>query len=147
MKNAKTYSAKPTEVERKWLLLDASENTLGRVATVVAKHLTGKNKPMYTANIDCGDYVVVVNTDKLKVTGDKELAKKYYRHSFYPGALKEVDLKTRLDKGDSTGVVEDAIRGMLPKNKLQDGRMARLKVYGGPEHEHQAQSPTKTEVK
>ncbi len=146
MKNAKTYSAKPTDVERKWLLLDASENTLGRVATVAAKHLTGKNKPMYSPNIDCGDFVVIVNAEKLKVTGDKLLSKKYYSHSNYPGALKTTDLKSRMDKGDSTGVVEDAIKGMLPKNKLQDGRMARLKVFAGSEHDHQAQDPKKVKV-
>ena len=102
---------------------------------------------MYTPHIDCGDYVVVINADKLKATGNKVQSKKYYRHSFYPGGIKETDLKSRLDSGDSAGVIEDAVRGMLPKNKLQDGRMARLKVYGGPEHEHQAQNPVKTEVK
>lgn len=147
MKNTKTYSAKPTEVERQWLLVDASETTLGRVATVVAQHLTGKKKPMYTPHIDCGDYVVIINADKLKVTGNKTIAKKYYSHSFYPGGLKETDLKSRLDSGDSVGVVEDAVKGMLPKNKLQDARMARLKVYAGADHEHIAQNPQKTEVK
>lgn len=146
MKNAKTYSAKPTEVERKWLLIDASKNTLGRVATEVAQHLTGKKKPMYTPHIDCGDYVVVINADKLKVTGNKTTTKKYYTHSFYPGGLKETDLKARLDKGDSMGVIKDAVRGMLPKNKLLDARMSRLKVYAGSDHEHTAQSPQKTEV-
>lgn len=147
MKNAKTYSAKPTEVERKWLLVDASENTLGRVASVVAQNLTGKNKPMYTPHIDCGDYVVIINADKLNVSGNKKESKKYFRHSFYPGGIKETDLKSRLENGDSVGVVEDAVRGMLPKNKLLDSRIARLKVYAGSEHEHQAQNPVKTEVK
>ncbi len=147
MKNTKTYSAKPTEVERNWLLLDASETTLGRLSTVAAKQLTGKSKPMYSPNIDCGDFVVIVNAEKLNVTGDKLLSKKYYSHSGHPGALKTTDLKSRLGSGDSTGVIRDAIKGMLPKNKLQDGRMARLKVFAGGEHEHQAQEPKKMEVK
>lgn len=147
MKNTKTYSAKPTEVERKWLLIDASENTLGRVATVAAQHLIGKSKPMYSPNIDCGDFVVIINAGKLKVTGNKLLSKKYYSHSGHPGALRTTDLKSRIDSGDSTGVIEDSVKGMLPKNKLQDGRMARLKVFEGSEHDHQAQDPKKTEVK
>ncbi len=146
MKNTKTYSAKPSEVERQWLLLDASETTLGRLSTVAARYLTGKGKPMYTPNIDCGDFVVIINADKLKVTGSKLLSKKYYRHSGYPGALKTIDLKSRM-VDDSTGVIKDAIKGMLPKNKLQSGRLARLKVFAGSEHDHRAQEPQKTEVR
>lgn len=147
MKNTKTYSAKPSEVDRKWLLVDASETTLGRMASFIATRLVGKNKPTYTPHIDAGDYVVIINADKLQITGNKKLSKKYYSHSGHPGALKEKTLKSRLEDGDSTGVVEDAVKGMLPKNKLQDGRMARLKVYAGSEHDQQAQNPQKVEVK
>lgn len=147
MKNTKTYSAKPSEVSRQWLLFDASETSLGRLASVVAQHLTGKNKAMYTPNIDCGDYAIVINAEKLVVTGNKLDDKIYYRHSLYPGGIKDSTLKARLENGESTKVIEDAVRGMIPKNKLQNGRMARLKVYAGPDHDNQAQGPKKMEVK
>ncbi len=147
MKRNKTYSAKASDVTRDWLLVDASDTTLGRLSTVISMHLMGKNKPMYTPNIDCGDYVIVVNANKLKVTGDKMNAKSYYSHSGHPGALKERTLKSRMEIGDSTGVIEDAVKGMLPKNKLASGRMNRLKVYGDENHNHEAQNPQKVEVK
>lgn len=147
MKQQKTYSAKPSEVTRKWILVDASDTTLGRLSTVVATYLTGKYKPMYTAHIDCGDHVVIINSDKLKVTGDKLQAKKYYSHSGHPGALKQKTLKARMDDGDSTGVVRDAVAGMLPKNKLTNGRILRLKIYRDDNHGHEAQNPQKVEVK
>jgi large subunit ribosomal protein L13 len=137
----KTYSAKPSEVERKWYLLDASELTMGRLSTKAAKLLTGKDKPMFTHHIDCGDYVVIINADKLIVTGDKLNAKMYYRHSHYPGGLKEVNLAHKMANGKSTEVLEHAIRGMLPVNRLRDGRLARLKIYAGAEHQHEAQKP------
>jgi large subunit ribosomal protein L13 len=137
----KTYSAKPTEVERKWYLLDASETTMGRLSTKAAKLLTGKEKPMFTHHIDCGDYVVIINADKLIVTGDKLNAKMYYRHSHYPGGLKEASLASKMADGKSPEVLEHAIRGMLPVNRLRDGRLARLKIYAGPEHQHEAQKP------
>jgi large subunit ribosomal protein L13 len=136
----KTYSAKPTDVTRKWYVLDASEAPLGRLATVAATLLTGKGKPQFTKHIDCGDYVIVVNADKLVVTGNKLEDKMYYRHSGYPGGLKEAQLKEVMAK-DSTMVITKAIRGMLPVNKLRDGRLARLKVYAGSEHNHEAQKP------
>lgn len=136
----KTYSAKPTEVVREWYVVDASEVPLGRLATQVAQLLTGKGKPMFTQHIDCGDHVIVINADKLVVTGDKEEAKMYYHHSHYPGGLKETSLKKQMVK-DSTKPVIHAIRGMLPVNKLRDGRLARLKVYGGAVHNHDAQKP------
>lgn len=142
MSNAmnKTYSAKPTEVTRNWYIVDASGQTLGRLATVLAIKLTGKDKPMYTANIDCGDFVVVTNADKLVVTGNKLADKKYYRHTGYPGGIKEVSLEAQMAK-DSTQVIEHAVAGMLPKNKLRDERLKRLKVYAGDQHPHAPQQP------
>lgn len=135
-----TYSAKPSDVTRKWYVVDASETTLGRVATQVATLLTGKGKPMFTSHIDCGDFVVVINADKLQVTGAKMTDKMYYNHSGYPGGLRERQLKDVVEK-DSTEVIRQAVRGMLPGNKLRDGRLARLKIYGGAEHNHAAQKP------
>lgn len=141
----KTYSQKPAEVTRKWLIVDASQAPLGRVATTVAKYLIGKYKPTYTAHIDGGDYVVVVNAGKLTATGNKLEDKKYYRHSGFPGGIKEVSLKT-LAETNPTRVIEKAVSSMLPKNKLLDGRMKRLKVYVGEEHTHAPQNPVKVEV-
>ena len=142
----KTYSAKPSEVERKWYVIDASELPLGRLSTKVAELLTGKGKPMFTKHIDCGDYVVVINADNLVVTGDKLEKKKYYRHSHYPGGIKENGLKDELSK-DSTRVIEHSVRGMLPVNKLRDDRLKRLKVYAGSEHNHSAQKPETLSLK
>lgn len=138
----KTYSAKPTEVERKWYVIDAAELPVGRLSTVAANLLTGKSKPMYTKHIDCGDYVIVVNADQLVMTGNKSEQKIYYKYSKYPGGLKETKLKEQLAK-DSTRVIEHSIRGMLPVNKLRADRLARLKVYAGAEHNHEAQKPQK----
>ena len=142
----KTYSIKPSDVTRKWYVVDASEAPLGRVATQVATLLTGKGKPQFSHHIDCGDYVVVINTDNLKVTGDKLEQKMYYHHSHFPGGLKETPLKKQIEK-DSTQAVIHAIRGMLPVNKLRDGRLARLKVYAGAEHNHAAQKPETISLK
>ena len=141
----KTYSAKPSEVTRTWFLVDASEAPLGRVATEVAQHLIGKKKPMFTQHIDCGDHVIVINADKLVVTGNKLQDKTYYRHSQYPGSLKTTTLQEQIDK-DSTAVIVAAVRGMLPKNKLITERLKRLKVYAGNEHKHAAQQPKKVSV-
>ena len=141
----KTFSIKPVQISREWVLLDASEAPLGRVATTAAKRLIGKHKPSYTAHIDGGDYVVIVNTDQLVVTGNKTTDKKYYRHSGYPGGIREINLGDQVTK-DSTKVVIDAIRGMLPKNKLMTERLGRLKVFKGAEHAHTAQTPLKIEV-
>src|SRR5690349_13616371 len=136
----KTYSAKPTDVDRKWHIIDAAEAPLGRISTVAATLLTGKGKPQFTKHIDCGDYVIVINADNLVVTGKKMEDKMYYKHSGYPGGLKELQLKEVIAK-DSTKAIIKAIRGMLPVNKLRDGRLARLKVYKGAEHNHEAQKP------
>ncbi len=141
----KTYSQKPTEVTRKWVLVDASEATLGRLATTITKYLIGKYKPTYTAHIDGGDFVVVVNADKLVVTGNKLEDKKYYHHSGFPGGIKERSLQDQLNR-DSTKVIHDAVKGMLPRNKLIDDRLKRLKVYAGAEHANAAQAPVKVEV-
>lgn len=136
----KTYSAKPTDIKRKWYVLDASEAPLGRLATQVAILLTGKNKPQFTKHIDCGDYVIVINSDKLLVTGDKKLKKVYYRHTGYPGSIKQVTLAEKMKK-DSTEVIIKAVRNMLPVNKLRANRLNRLKVYTGDQHNHNAQKP------
>lgn len=142
----KTYSAKPSEVTRRWVLVDASEAPLGRIATVIATYLTGKNKPMYTPHIDCGDYVVVTNASKLVVTGNKLADKKYYRYSGFPGGMKEMTLEQKLEK-DPASVIELAVKGMLPKNKLAPERLARLRVFVDENHGHAAQKPEKIEVK
>lgn len=142
----KTYSAKPTDVTRKWYVIDASTAPLGRVATQVADLLTGKTKPQFTPHIDCGDYVIVINSDQLKVTGDKVNKKVYYRHTGFPGGIKDETLGKKLEK-DSTEVIVKAVRGMLPVNKLRDERLKRLKVHTGSEHNHTAQKPEVIEVK
>ncbi|MFZ1484200.1 MAG: 50S ribosomal protein L13 [Candidatus Saccharimonadales bacterium] len=142
----KTYSAKPNEVTRKWYVVDAADATLGRLSTQIATLLTGKGKPMFTAHIDCGDFVIVLNADNLRVTGSKEETKMYYRHSGYPGGLTETKLKDVMAK-DSTKVIHAAVRGMLPVNKLRDGRLARLKIYTGSEHNHAAQKPETISLK
>jgi len=142
----KTYSAKPADVTRKWYLVDASEANLGRVATQVATLLTGKAKPQFTKHIDCGDYVIVINAANLQVTGNKLQDKMYYHHSGFPGGLRERTLQEQLNL-DATKVLEHAVRGMLPVNKLRDGRLARLKIYTDAEHKHEAQSPEVISVK
>lgn len=136
----KTFSMKGSDVSRAWYVLDASELPLGRLATQAARLLIGKGKPTVTAHVDGGDYVIVINAQDLVVTGNKLLDKKYYSHSSYPGGLKTARLEEELAK-DPTQVVIHAIRGMLPVNKLRDGRLQRLKVYSGSEHQHEAQKP------
>lgn len=143
--STKTYSQKPSEVSRRWILIDASSAPLGRVATEIAKYLIGKYKPTYTPHIDGGDYVVVVNAEKAVVTGDKERAKVYYRHSGFPGGIKDARLEEVREKFPER-IIENAVKGMLPKNKLSPDRMARLKVFVGQEHSHAAQKPQKVEV-
>jgi large subunit ribosomal protein L13 len=139
----KTYSAKPTDVVRKWYVVDASEDNLGRVATAIAKLLMGKDKPTYTRHIDVGDYVVVINAGSLKVTGGKETKKIYYKHSDFPGGLRE----TQLMDMDPTKVIYKAVYGMLPVNKLRPERLKRLKINLGSEHANAAQSPVSYSVK
>jgi large subunit ribosomal protein L13 len=141
----KTFSAKPQEVERKWFVVDAQGQTLGRLATRVATLLRGKHKAIYTPHIDCGDYVIVVNAEKVAVTGHKLDEKIYYRHSNYPGGLRQVTLRRQLQIHPER-VVESAVRGMLPKNRLGRKMFKKLKVYAGPEHPHQAQQPEDLDI-
>ena len=142
----KTYSAKPADVTRKWYIIDASQAPMGRVATQVATLLTGKGKPTFTKHIDTGDYVIVINAKDIQVTGDKMIKKMYYRHSHFPGGLKEASLKDKMES-DPTFALHHAIRGMLPVNKLRDGRLERLKIYADAEHKHEAQKPEVISVK
>ena len=142
----KTYSQKPTEVTRRWILIDAKDAPLGRVATEIAKYLIGKYKPTYTPHIDGGDYVVVINAKETVVTGDKEEGKIYYHHTGFPGGIKDASLKEVREKFPER-IIENAVKGMLPKNKLSPERMKRLKVFPGSDHAHTAQTPEKVEVK
>ena len=136
----KTYSLKKEEVERNWFLLDATDKVLGRVATKIADRIRGKDKPTFTPNTDGGDYVVVINAEKIKVTGSKFTDKKYYRHSLYPGGLKTKTFKD-LSKDNPERIIEEAVKGMLPKNKLGRSMIKKLKVYRGSEHNHESQKP------
>ena len=146
MPGFKTFSQKPADVSRRWILIDAKDATLGRVSTQIAKYLIGKYKPTYTPHVDGGDYVVVINASELVVTGAKETDKMYYRHSCFPGGLKEAQLKELREKKPEL-IIAEAVKGMLPKNKLSAERMARLRVFPGSEHDHTAQKPEKVEVK
>ena len=141
----KTYQAKPGQVEREWVLIDAENQVLGRLAVKAAQILKGKHKPQYTPHVDTGDFVVVINADKIRVTGNKAADKKYYRHSGYPGGLKEESFETAMQKHPER-VIEHAIKGMLPKNTLGRAQGKKLKVYAGPEHPHMAQNPRKIEL-
>lgn len=144
--NAKTYSQKPSEVTRRWILVDASEAPLGRIATQIATYLTGKYKPSYTPHIDGGDYVVVINARDAVVTGNKEKGKVYYHHTGFPGGIKDATLAEVREKFPER-IIEEAVKGMLPKNKLAAERMKRLRVFAGSDHAHTAQTPEKVEVK
>jgi large subunit ribosomal protein L13 len=141
----KTYVATPSDRERNWLLVDATGQTLGRLATQIANALRGKTKPQYTPHIDTGDFVVVINADKISVTGQKRTEKKYYRHSGYPGGLKERTLQEMLDRRPEE-VIRIAVKGMLPKNRIARKQLTKLKVYAGPEHPHTAQKPVPMEI-
>jgi large subunit ribosomal protein L13 len=137
----KTYSAKPKEIEQHWYLVDAEGQTLGRLATRIADTLRGKRKPEYTPHIDTGDFVVVVNAEKIAVTGKKREDKIYYRHSGYPGGLRERTFAEELERRP-TEVLRKAVKGMLPRNRLARRQLTKLKIYAGPEHPHEAQNPT-----
>ena len=136
----KTYSAKPGEITRDWYLVDAEGKTLGRLATQIADTLRGKRKPQYTPHVDTGDFVIVVNAEKIRVTGNKLDQKRYYRHSGYPGGLRSRTLREQLDRRP-TEVLRKAVKGMLPKNRLASQQITKLKIYAGPEHPHEAQAP------
>ncbi|MBX3060679.1 MAG: 50S ribosomal protein L13 [Anaerolineae bacterium] len=141
----KTTITKPADVERTWYVVDADGQTLGRLAARVAAVLRGKHKPGFSPSVDCGDYVIIVNADKIHVTGNKLTDKMYYRHSGYPGGLTELTLRDQL-KRYPTRPVELAVKGMLPKNKLGRQMIKKLKVYQGAEHPHQAQQPLPLEL-
>jgi large subunit ribosomal protein L13 len=141
----RTYSPKPNEVARTWWVVDAEGKTLGRLASIVAATLRGKNKPQFAPHVDTGDFVIVVNAEKVVVTGKKETQKFYYRHSQYPGGFKAIRLKeVRKDHPDR--IIKSAVRGMLPKNVLGEAQFKKLKVYAGPTHPHAAQNPNELSI-
>ena len=142
----KSYMARPREVERKWRLIDAEGQTLGRLATEIARFLRGKDKPQYTPHVDTGDFVVVVNAEKVVVTGRKAEQKVYYRHSGYPGGLKETSYEEMLER-KPTEILRRAVKGMMPKTRLGRQQLKKLKIYAGPEHPHEAQRPESYEVR
>jgi len=141
----RTYSAKPTEVHRTWYVVDAEGKTLGRLASTIAATLRGKHKPTFTPHIDTGDFVVVVNAEKIKVTGNKETQKFYYRHSNFPGGLKKQSLKDLRERHPDR-IIENAVKGMLPRNTLGKAQLTKLKIYAGAEHPHTAQNPVTLEL-
>lgn len=141
----KTFSAKPHEVERDWFVVDATDKVLGRLATEIARRLRGKHKPVYTPHVDTGDFIVVVNVEKLRVTGAKAEQKVYYRHSGYPGGIYE-DTFVKLQQRAPARVLEKAVKGMLPKGPLGYAMIKKLKVYAGGEHPHTAQQPKSLEI-
>ena len=137
----KTFSLKNTEVVRDWVVFDAADKVLGRFATKIADKLRGKDKATFTPHVDGGDFVVVINADKVKVTGNKAEQKKYYKHSLYPGGLKTQTFK-EINEKNPERIIEDAVKGMLPKNKLGKSMIKKLKVFKGPNHDHESQQPT-----
>ncbi len=141
----KTFSAKPHEVQRDWYVVDAAGKTLGRLASEIARRLRGKHKPEFTPHVDTGDYIVVVNAEKIEVTGNKRADKKYYRHTGYIGNLKETNLERLLSEHPERAI-EYAVKGMLPKNSLGRSMFRKLKVYAGSEHPHAAQQPAALEI-
>jgi large subunit ribosomal protein L13 len=141
----KTYVATPADRERNWVVVDAAGKTLGRLATQIADVLRGKRKPTYTPHVDVGDFVVVVNAEKIRVTGNKLAAKRYYRHSGYPGGLRSRTLGEQLERRPEE-VIRRAVRGMLPRNRLGRKQLTKLKVYAGPDHPHAAQKPQPLEI-
>lgn len=141
-----TYSAKPSDIRRKWFVVDAEGMVLGRLASTVATVLRGKHKAMYTPSMDTGDFVIVVNADKVAVTGNKETQKVYYRHSGYPGGLKETSYEKMMAEHPER-IVQNAVKGMLPHNRLGRAMAKKLHVYAGPEHPHGAQKPEPLEIK
>ena len=141
----KTFSARSETVKRDWFVVDAEGKTLGRMASEIARRLRGKHKPVYTPHVDTGDYIVVVNAEKVRVTGNKETDKIYYRHSGYIGGLKEIPFSEMIKKSPER-VIEIAVKGMLPKNSLGRDMFRKLKVYAGPDHNHAAQQPQALDI-
>lgn len=141
----RTVSAKPAEVNHAWYLIDATDKTLGRLSTEIARRLRGKHKPIYTPHVDTGDYIVVINAEKIRVTGNKLNDKMYYRHTGYIGSMKKTNLNDLLNE-HPTRVIEAAVKGMLPKNPLGRAMFKKLKVYAGAEHKHASQQPQPLEI-
>ena len=141
----KTFSAKPAEVQRDWYVVDADGKTLGRLATEIARRLRGKHKPEYTPHVDTGDYIVVINAEKVRVTGNKHDDKVYYRHTGHPGGMKQITFGQLMERAPERAV-QTAVKGMLPKNPLGRAMLGKLKVYAGGEHRHQAQQPQPLEI-
>ncbi len=141
----KTFSAKPEEVRRDWFVVDATDKTLGRLATELASRLRGKHKPEFTPHVDTGDHIVVVNAERIRVTGNKMADKTYYRHTGYVGNLKSITLEKLLEKSPEQ-VITIAVKGMLPKNRLGRAMLKKLRVFAGPEHSHAAQQPQPLEI-
>ncbi len=141
----KTFSAKPEDVRRDWFVVDASGKTLGRLASEIARRLRGKHKPEYTPHVDTGDYIVVVNAEKIRVTGNKMKDKMYHRYTGYIGNLKSMPLEKLMDKAPERAL-EYAVKGMLPRNRLGRKMLSKLRIYAGPEHAHQAQQPTPLDI-
>ena len=144
-KMMKTFSAKPETVKRDWLLVDATDKTLGRLSTEIARRLRGKHKPEYTPHVDTGDYIVVINAEKIKVTGRKATDKMYHHHTGYPGGLKSISFE-KLQAKAPERILEKAVKGMLPKNPLGRAMFKKLKIFAGAEHKHAAQQPTAIEL-
>jgi large subunit ribosomal protein L13 len=141
----RTFTAKTAEIEREWYVVDAEGQTLGRLASRIAPIIKGKHKPIYTPHLDCGDYVIIINADKVRVTGQKMEQKFYYRHSGYPGGIKKISLRDQLARYPER-VLQSAVKGMLPKNKLGRRMIKKLKVYAGDSHPHEAQQPKPLEL-
>jgi large subunit ribosomal protein L13 len=141
----KTFSAKKESVTRSWYLVDATDKTLGRLSTEIANRLRGKHKPTFTPHVDTGDYIVVVNAEKIKVTGNKASDKLYYHHTGYPGGIKSISFEKLIEKVPERAI-EKAVKGMMPKNKLSRAMLSKLKVYAGNEHPHSAQQPTTLDI-
>ncbi len=141
----KTYSAKAETVQRDWYVVDATDKVLGRLATEIARRLRGKHKPVYTPHVDTGDYIVVINAEKIAVTGNKEAGKMYYHHTGFPGGIRSQNLATMREKHPER-ILETAVKGMMPKNSLGRAMLKKLKIYAGPEHHHAAQQPKTLEI-
>lgn len=141
----RTYTPKKADLTQKWYIIDAKDKVLGRLAPIIANKLRGKDKPIFAPHVDCGDHIVVINAEKIVLTGNKLEGKKYYRHSGFPGGLKEMSAGEMMEK-NPTKILELAVSGMLPKNKLRNNFMKKLKIYTGEEHKHEAQSPEPLEV-
>ncbi len=140
-----TFTAKPAEVQRDWFVIDATDKVLGRLATEVARRLRGKHKPIYTPHVDTGDYIIIINAEKIRVTGNKTTDKMYHSHSGYIGGLKSISFDKLIEKAPER-VIQSAVKGMLPKGPLGRDMFRKLKIYAGPEHQHTAQQPQPLEV-